>query len=124
VRRVMPAYRLMDAARSLNVEIPKGPLAEYLSAELHERVKQFVQKPDAGKIHESLCIFKIAKRMELELNLMQAQDDLFHLVRRWRENPQEIPAAIVQYANHLMQLMTALHLSQTELKKQIQKTAV
>lgn len=124
IRKVTASYRIIDSARALNVEIPKEELTEYLSGELRERIKRFVQKPDNGCIHECLCIFKLAKRIGIELNRMQAQDDLFHLVRHWRENPQEIPVAMMQHANHLLQLMTYLHLSSTELKKLMQKTAV
>jgi alpha-amylase/alpha-mannosidase (GH57 family) len=122
IRRMTAANRIIDAAKSLNVEITKGQITEYLNAELRRTIQRFVQKPGTDLIQECLCIYKLSKRIGIELNPMDAQDDLFQRVRHWRENPQDIPPAIMPYANQFLQLMASLHLSTAELKKLMQKS--
>ncbi len=117
------AYRMMDTAKAFNVEIQKGPVAQFLSAELSTRIARFVEQQEGKLIAECIYLHKLSKKLGVELELLQPQNDLFSLVRKWNQDPALVPANFSDYSKHLAQLMSRFGLSTHGLKHLFDKTA-
>ena len=97
--------------------IRKEPLAQYLSQELSNGLREFIAKLDPEILQKLLAIVRLAKKIDVFLDRREAQDDLFALFRSWKGSPQAIPQVIRDQEVHLHQLMDELDLSADKLKK-------
>ncbi len=122
-KKATVAYRMMDTAKAFNVEIQKGPVAQFLSQELSSRVARFVQNQEDKMIAECIYLHKLSKKLGVELELLQPQNDLFSLIRKWTQDPASIPVNFSEYSKHMAQLMTRFGLSTHGLKHLFDKSA-
>lgn len=118
-RKATAAYRMMETAKTFNVEIRKAPIAQFLSSELEGRVAKFIKNPEGPLVTECIYIHKMAKKLGVELDIRQAQDDLFHFIHNWRkspESPDALASLLAEYGKHLSQLLTRLGLALQDFK--------
>ncbi|MBU3759546.1 MAG: DUF3536 domain-containing protein [Candidatus Omnitrophica bacterium] len=122
-RKATAAYRMMETAKAFNVEIRKGPVAQFLSAELAGRISRFVKNPEGPLITECIYIHKLSKKLGVDLDLRQPQEDLFHLIRHWCQGAGPVPDLLTDYGKHLSQLLTRLGLALQDFKQLNSKSA-
>jgi len=121
LKRMTPITRIIEAAKSINVEIKKTEVAQFLREELEKRIKELSYQAYSELVVECLSIPRLAKRIGVELDLTEAQNDFFSMIRDWAVNPDLIPAAISKSGNHLLQLMSELYIYYEPFKKMMQQ---
>lgn len=116
-RKATAAYRMIETAKTFNVEIRKAPIAQFLSAELASRASRFVKNPEGTLVTECIYIHKLAKKLGVDLDVRQPQDVLFHFIKNWRQTPEAMPELLAEYGKHLSQLLTRLGLALQDFKQ-------
>jgi len=110
-RKASAAYHLVEAAQTLNVGIGKEEIVRFLSADFEKSVRGFSEAPDPEKLTRCLNIVKVAKKIGVALDQRQAQDSLFLLIKRWRENPKSVPESMYECEKPFLQLARELELA-------------
>ena len=95
-------------------------MAQFLSQELTRRTESLLQKPQPETAAECVNIYKVAKKMKVELHLARSQEHLFSLFRKWQADPSGMPALSQETAALFLQLLTELHISPNEFKPLLQ----
>ncbi len=116
-KKAPPVFKLMETADSLNVEIQKKETARLLSRELSKKGREFVQDPETGLIEECLNILKLAKRMDLTLDLGRTQEEIFLLIKHWSQQPDSAPDNLTEFEPALGLLLAELHISTASFNK-------
>jgi len=122
LRKASPLYRLIETAKSFNVDLQQSAIPVFFNAELNKRVKTFIGDPREEVVNECVNLHKIAQKIGVYLDLREAQDGMFFLIKKWLEDPALIPAPILSNIAQLTQLMGRLQLSVQELKKALIKS--
>jgi alpha-amylase/alpha-mannosidase (GH57 family) len=119
LKRMTPITRTIEAARAFNVRIRKDDVALFLNAELERRMKELLYNARSDVIAESLHIIRLARKIEVRLDLMISQDYFFSLIKEWCEHPDLIPKTVLKSGQHLLQLMNELEIASEPFKKMI-----
>jgi len=90
---------------------PMEEVARYLVGEAEDRTVRIVRVP-------------LNKKIDIELDIRESQDNLFSLLKKWRMDPQSTPLAIAECETDLKMLMDQLHLSYKDLKPSTHGQAV
>ncbi len=121
-KKARPLYRLIEDARIFSIELKKKEVGPFLVSELEKRTSSLVKNVQPELVNECLNIQKLAKKIGIELEQSQAQEDLFFLLMLWTHDHQAIPESVRQSAPNLLQLFTDLRINAEELKKRIKST--
>lgn len=121
LRKASPLYRLIDTAKSFNVDLQKTAIPPFFNEELNRRVHEFVKNPREEILSECINLHKVASKIGVYLDLRQAQDVMFFHVKKWLEDPSLIPLPILSNISLLLQLMTRLQLSIQEFRRSLVK---
>ncbi len=122
-KKTAAIYRLIEAAKSFEVEIRKEEIAKFLNREFKSRAKKLMNCIALETIEECYQIQRIAKRIGVELEHRETQEYFFLLMKRWVTDPQTLPDMLKNSENHLLQVMAELHLHTDELKKLLHKAS-
>ncbi|OGW72160.1 MAG: hypothetical protein A2Y02_03540 [Omnitrophica bacterium GWA2_52_12] len=117
LRKAAPLYHLMDAAKAYHVEIQKKTAAHFMACETAKRAREFAKTLNPDLLRECIYILKLSRRLGIEFECPEAQDELFALQHEWRSSPEGVPAALFSHSAALLQLFSRLQLSTHELKK-------
>ncbi len=109
-RRAMPASRILREAKIFGAAVRTIRIVAFLSEELAQRVDRLCQSPDAALIQECLNIVLLAKKLRLALEIRRSQDRLFFQIKKWRQNPDDMPEAIRREAALFSKLIAALEI--------------
>ncbi|MBI3313996.1 MAG: DUF3536 domain-containing protein, partial [Candidatus Omnitrophica bacterium] len=121
-KKTVAIYRLIEVAKSFEVEIRKEEIAKFLNRELKNRAKELMNCLALETIEECHQIQRIAKRIGVELEHRETQEYFFLLMKRWVTDPQTLPDMLKNSENHLLQVMAELHLHTEDLKKLLHKS--
>ena len=110
-------YKLIDIANGLNIQINKTEIAGFLSNELAEKTKNLLTNLSEVHVVECLNIQKIAKKMNIELDEIAAQDNLFNLLTRLEENSQELSQLSDVLVGYILKLSSAVGIDPKRFKK-------
>ncbi|MDP3921077.1 MAG: DUF3536 domain-containing protein [Candidatus Omnitrophota bacterium] len=117
LKKVDSAFEIVEAANKFHINMDKTSAALFLSEELGNRMKTFVEEPRADLVTECLNIHGLAERLGISLRQRQAQDDLFFLLKRWRSGAQSIPEWIFSSYDHFLKLMDVMQLATEDFRK-------
>ncbi len=112
--------RIIETAKSFDVQIKIREAAHYLTKELEKRTESLLEHLKPEVITECLNIHKIAKKIKVEIDRGRSQEHLFSLIKRWNANPGLLPEKIQDYAPSIVQLLTDLQINPEEFKQTIQ----
>jgi hypothetical protein len=112
-RKTASITRVVETAKALDIKIKTESTAEYLLEELSARIRRLSKEPGPEIWSECLSILRLADRLELELELADAQYRLFSLMKTWKDQPSEIPASIRDSEKLFGQLAKELSLAWT-----------
>lgn len=119
IKKATALQRLLENAKSFDVELKIASIAQFLNGELERRTESLLKKLQPEVVAECVQIQKLAKKMKIELSHARSQEHLFSLIRTWQSEMFSMPAMSPETATLLAQLLTELHISPTEFKLQM-----
>lgn len=100
--------RIIKDAKAFKVELNKYEISELLSKELDKRADRLMEEPTVEIMAECINLFKLAKKINVELEQRNAQDKVFFLIKSWKDKSRPLPphwaesqGAFEQFLNYL-----------------------
>lgn len=118
--KAQPVYRILETARSFDVELKKEGIIQFLSRELEKRVRNFSRGLQPRMVEECLNILKIGKKMKVELEKGRSQEHVFSFMNQCASRPGKLTPDIQVAWPDLLQLASDLNISTENLKKVFQ----
>lgn len=115
--------RIIETAKSFDVEVKIREASDFLTREMEKRTESLLEKLLPEMIMECLNIFKIAKKIKVELDPGRSQEHLFNLVKRWSADPSSLPPGVQHFAPSIVQLLTDLQINPEEFKQTVHSFA-
>lgn len=116
-RRALPIYRLLEVAKSFQVEIIKEETSQFFTEELEKRIKNLGDSPKIEIVLECIHLEKIARKMGVPIHKRSSQDVFFKLMQKWIERPALLKNLSKEQADSLLQLCLQLNFNNYELKR-------
>lgn len=101
-KKIKSLMELVSLAKFSNVNLDTMEVSDFLSHALSERIRAIVEEPDHRLILESLNILKIANKLNIELNIDDAQIVLFTFLKKLFSRGIKIEKPIMEDLNHLV----------------------
>lgn len=117
LRKAAPLRQLLDTAQSYRVQVSTKEAAFFLEEELVKRTREFVTSLDPQLIRDCVHIHKVARQLDIDLDVQAAQDALFFLMKSWSTGNARVPEPVREHGEMLIQLMRRLGLSVQEFRK-------
>ncbi len=116
-KKALTFYRIIDHAKTLNVEIRKEEIPVFLGLELEKRAATFAAGLRPEAVAECLNIHKIAKKIKADVDQRKAQEELFAVLKRWEADPESIPLWVRDHRNAILQLLSDFRIQSHDFKK-------
>ncbi len=116
LQKAAPIYRIIEMAKAFDVKLKKNHVADFLNRELEKRTEKLIGHLSPELLLECMHILKIAERINATLTLESSQDHLFSVLEMAEENPHILNALRPEVKNHLMNLLSLLHISSKRVK--------
>jgi len=120
LKKAAHAYHLIEQAKLLGLELHKEGARTFLSEALRQSVNQFRRNHEAEPLKECLAILHVGKKLEMELEIREAQEDVLSLMKKWLTGKEAIPQKLSSHFQDVMKLAQTLGLSNESLKKMVQ----
>ena len=115
-RRAQSVFNVIDLARKMDVDLKKEDAAAFLAAQLARRAKVIAYDTTLEAIEEALRILRIASTLDLEIDKRSAQDDIFSLLKKWREYPETVSILPKILVEALFQLASSIEINARDYK--------
>lgn len=89
-QKFLAVGHIIEVARKFDVDLRKENVAEFLSQELARRTRALLADTTAELATECLDIDKLARKIGIEIEKRAAQDDLFELLKGWRDDAERL----------------------------------
>ncbi len=119
-KKAAPLNRIIENAKHFGVVLKKGNTARFLNVELERRAKGFSEGVLPEVIQECLQIQKVARKINVELDISRAQEHLLALVKKWLE-VEKLPDTVLQAGPAILQLLGDLNIHPDGFKKLVSK---
>lgn len=116
-KKAVAFYRIIDHAKTLNVEIKKDEIPVFLGKELEKRADTFAAGLREETVVECLNIHKIAKKIKSDVDQRKAQEELFAVLKRWEADPRTMPLWVREHRNAILQLLSDFRIHPHDFKK-------
>lgn len=119
-QHAQPVNRIIETARSFDVELKKDGVIYFLSRELEKRVRSLSLAANRNIILECINIQKLAKKMKIELEKGRSQEHIFYFLNQLHDHPEKISKDIRELWPDLLQLAADLNIQTDKFKKTVQ----
>lgn len=108
-KKAQSVSRIIETARSLGVNIKSEAIKHLLSRELANKARSLASEMKTDHIAECLYVLRIAKKLDIELEIREAQDSLFSFLEKARSDSSNSDI-LNNPASHIGQLVTSLNM--------------
>src|SRR3989338_6381623 len=119
-KKAIPVYRIIEMAKSFDIELEKENLAHFLRNELDTRTRRLLEKVDSNLMMECLHIGKLAKKIGIELDMRESQDHVFSLTNQFDSRNHIVPFLDGETKVQLLSLLAMAHINTSVLKKALE----
>lgn len=116
-KKALTLQRIIETAKSFDVEIKIREASHFLTQELEKRTESLLGSMSLEVLTECLNIHKIAKKIKVELEQGRSQEHLFNLMKRWIANPAAFSGRMQELAPAMTQLLIDLQINPEEFKQ-------
>ncbi|MCM8775913.1 MAG: DUF3536 domain-containing protein [Candidatus Omnitrophica bacterium] len=120
LKKAAAVNRILELARSYGVSLRKDPIVVFLNDELNRKSRQLAEGIQPELVHECLNIYKLAKKLDLKLDLAEPQNNLFRILKSGRM----IPPMSEELVKDLSQLVSALAIQWDAFFKALQQKII
>ena len=119
-KKAIPVYRIIEMAKSFDIELEKENVAHFLRNELDTRTRRLLEKVDSNLMMECLHIGKLAKKIGIELDMRESQDHVFSLTNQFDSRNHIVPFLDGETKVQLLSLLAMAHINTSVLKKALE----
>lgn len=123
LKTALELFKVFDLAKNSNIKLKLDELRLNLSNSLTVKVKSLESKINIEVIKECINIIKISKRININLNIGDAQVILFNILKNWKNKPLNYLNINNVPRNNIFKLARCLYLNPVTVKNFLKRSS-